>query len=378
MFILVVVVQILFACSKKDSIKLTSQINYTKFSDVFNDFWLKMNQNYVYWNIDTTDWDNAYQKYQPLFSRLNLNDPNDVKISISYFKNMTKGLVDSHFNISFSKPEIKDSLVFPALNRKIQNLNYLPAFSYATIDKNYLDSGYVATLDNTNDQGIFVLSGTINKNILYFYCNKFSLSSSFYSTKDNPTKTSLHYFFSQLQNNNNLRGIVIDVRDNPGGDTKDLNFLTSHLINKPLLFGFTRYKSGNGRLDYTPWIKAYINPSENGKLLSIPIIALADGFSASVAEAVALVVHSIPNGMIVGEKTWGATGPITENEIYNDGQFDLSNFLHVTTSSSQFKYLDDNIYEGKGFSPDVFVPYSFSNVKTGKDDQLEKAISIIN
>lgn len=149
------------------------------------------------------------------------------------------------------------------------------------------------------------------------------------------------------------------------------------LINKPLHFGFTRSKSGNGRLDYTPWIQAVISPQSINKSFNLPIVVLTDRYTASMAELVAMAVKAMPNGKIVGETTYGATGPITDFSVYNDGSFSVGNFLSVYTSSVEFKFVDGKMYEGKGFPPDIHVPFDSVNFLIGKDTQLESAVSLI-
>jgi C-terminal processing protease CtpA/Prc len=185
----------------------------------------------------------------------------------------------------------------------------------------------------------------------------------------------LNAFFGQLQNSSGaLKGIIIDVRNNPGGEIEDLNFLAGKLVGAPLLFGYSRYKSGDGRLAYTPWIQADVVPPEANKAVTIPITVLADNYSVSLAELFAMVIHTLPNGKVVGETTWGATGPLTDNVVYNDGQFDVGSFLSVYTSSAGFKYADGRRYEGKGFPPDVAVPFDPAALSAGHDPCLEKAL----
>ncbi|MDP3667545.1 MAG: S41 family peptidase, partial [Sediminibacterium sp.] len=188
----------------------------------------------------------------------------------------------------------------------------------------------------------------------------------------------LEYFFNQLSNLPiSSKGIILDVRSNQGGDLSDFNFLLGRFIDKPLHFGYSQSKSGNGRLDYTPWINAYVNPQPNAKKITIPVIVLADNISASLSEAIVMVIHLLPAGKFIGETTWGATGPITSEEVFNAGQFTISNFMSVQTSSCKFKYLDGKMFEGKGFTPDITVPFNMNALSNGKDMQLEKAISLL-
>jgi Periplasmic protease len=340
-----------------------------------------MNINYVYWDIDTTNWDAMYVKYKPIFAQLDIKNASDKLKSVQYFRDMTKGLIDGHYHISFSSPLLSSYSVYPSYERKQKLPNFHYPYLYYNIDTTYLDSNYHLGFDKSNSYNgkpLTVLSGTINNKILFFSCSNFSLLKSYYSAVSNDVQISLNYFFNKLLDlTDNIKGVVIDVRGNQGGDIGDLNFLIGHFIDKPLHFGYTQSKSGNGRLEYTPWIKAIVNPGSNAKAIKVPIIVLADLNSASLSEAVVMAIKALPNSLFVGETTWGATGPILEEEVYNAGQFVITNYLSVLTSSCKFKYLDNKIYEGKGFSPDILVPFNSIEIIEGKDSQLEKAIDLL-
>lgn len=370
---------ITLSCRKNNS---PTYVSYpTNFSEVYEDFWNKMNTNYVYWDIDTTNWDSVYMKYKPLFAQLDLYNSNDVKKSVEYFKEMTKNLIDNHYYISFQNTSIIDSNINPALTRNQKASSFHYPYSYFKADTTYLDKNYLLGFDNSNSFNgvpLITLSGTINQNILFFSCNHFALFKSYQSNITNGVKPVLQYFFNQLNNLPiSIKGIIIDVRSNQGGDLSDLNFFLGRFIDKPLHFGYTQSKSGNGRLDFTPWIKSYINPQPNAKQITIPIIVLADNVSASLSEVAVMAIHLLPKGKFIGETTWGATGPITNEEVFNTGQFTIRNFMFVQTSSCRFKYIDGKIFEGKGFPPDITIPFDMNSLSTGKDTQLEKAISLL-
>lgn len=335
-----------------------------------------MNNNYVFWDIDTTDWDAMYRRYQPVFAKLNINDSGDVRKSINYFRLMTQGLVDSHYNLSFGPGAVADSSISPSYGRKQDTIH--PQIDYYQYTIPYLSEGR-GGIDNSTDpsQDRIAVSGIINVNnnkVLYFYCNMFELKSSYESSTDNDIKKVLDYFFAKLSNPSGLKGVIIDVRGNGGGDVRDLNFLLGKMISSPLTFGYTRYKSGNGRLDYTPWAPAIITPQPGAQALNIPVVALADAWSVSLAELTTMAIHTMPNGKFIGETTWGANGPLSANQNFNGGQFTAANFLFAYTSSSEFKYLNGNNYEGKGFPPDIAVPYNQASLNQGRDAALETAV----
>src|SRR4051794_2107600 len=243
----VVLLILLVSSCTKDIPNVNRPENYVDgtFSNVFEAFWNGMNNNYVFWDIDTTDWDAMYTRYQPVFAKMNVNDANDVKKSINYFRLMTQGLIDSHYNLSFLYNSVADSSITPSYGRKQDTIH--PNFLYLSLLGHYIDRGYVEGLDNVTDPGTrrYTVAGTINNNILYFYCNIFELKSSYNASNNNEIKQVLDYFFARLANPTGLKGVIIDVRGNPGGDVRDLNFLLGKMISTPLTFGYTRYKSGN-------------------------------------------------------------------------------------------------------------------------------------
>ena len=138
-----------------------------------------------------------------------------------------------------------------------------------------------------------------------------------------------------------------------------------------------RYKFGNSPFDFLPWVKAFANPLKNGKKVQIPIVALIDNYTVSTAELVAMAIKSFPNGILIGERTYGATGPVILKELHNSGPFSVGEYLTVNMASAAFKPIDRKFYEGQGFEPDILVPFNAEALSSGVDLQLEKAISVI-
>jgi len=371
---------LIFGCKKNISNPIDDR-PATSFGQVFDQYWNKMNVNYLYWDIDTTNWDLVYSRYRPLFDKLQLNNPADVSRSVGYFRSIADGLIDHHYTISFTNPPLKDSSIDPSVDHLTRISDFRNPFSFITMDERYLDPGYLYGSDNSNSASpgwpLVTLAGTIHSNILFFAFNAFALSASYSSSGGGSVKASLDYFFDRLQNSTGLKAIIIDVRDNQGGAVSDLNFLAGRIINQPLPFGYTRYKSGNGKLDYTPWIPATVEPQPGARAATAPIFVLADRYSASMAEILTMALRTLPQCKVVGETTFGATGPLTENALYNDGAFNVAGLLSVETSSTEFKYHDGLIYEGKGFSPDYPVPFSASAIATGDDPQLDRVLALI-
>jgi carboxyl-terminal processing protease len=268
------------------------------------------------------------------------------------------------------------------------------AHFYDSIPDHYLDGPSVVKMistdsNATNNNQIRLVTGSIKGKILYFSFSSFYLYALDHSV--DPARMVIDTFLNRLrQLSPSIKGIILDLRSNNGGALLDMNFLMGNFISSPLVFGFTRSKNGTGRLDYTPWAPAIVKPLASFAI-GIPVIVLADNHSVSMAEQTTMVVHSLPTGTIVGERTWGANGPLTGDVNYNDGQFyiginagdgnagpNFNSFGFVFTSSVEFKYLDDHNYEGQGFPPDHPVLYNPQALQLGDDPQLDTAISLIH
>ncbi|PSL49770.1 peptidase S41-like protein [Chitinophaga niastensis] len=383
-YIFALILLFMAASCRKDIPQINDPGNYISgnFGEVFDSYWTGMNNNYVFWDIDTVNWDQVYKTYKPLFAKLNLYDSNDVRKGYTYFKQLSAGLVDSHYDLSFKDSWLKDSFsINPAYQRKVASPDYhnpIDIFNfYDTIPHHYLDPGWKRGFTNDVDKQYVAVSGTIKQSTLYFFFSAFNLKNLFNTDTANGVKRVEQYFFDKLKNTPNITGIIIDVRGNGGGSLADLNFLIGQMIGKQLDFGYTRSKQGNGRLDYSPWAPAFVTPQPGARNITAPIIMLADAWSVSMSEITTMAVKSLPNGHFVGERTWGANGPLTDNKNYNGGQFSTDYINLVYTSSLMLKYRDGKIYEGIGFPPDIEVKYNQAAFDAGRDLQLEAAIGLI-
>lgn len=346
-----------------------------------------MNTNYVFWSIDTVDWDAKYKFYQPLFAQLNIQHPQDELKAFQYFSDMTRGLVDSHYQLSFFDPVLLDSVFSPANARKKGHIAPELPFTFfsQTITKKYFDNSYWALTDipfvfsekdDTTKMGL--VTGIIKKHILYLHINQFYLHNGIQVQGSTILAEGWNQFLTSLHTAGLATALIIDMRSNSGGEIVDLNYVGGELIGSPLNFAYTREKSGNGRLDYTPWADATMTPVASATAYTYPIVVLIDQHSISMAEMLTMALKRLPNTHTIGDTTWGANGPLNPDvPLYGGGQFDFAGYGYAYTSSAEYMYKNGKIYEGKGFPPDQYVPYNQDSVNAGIDVQLEAAIHFL-
>ena len=360
------------------------------YPDVFQSFWNGMNTNYLFWDIDTTNWDRMYTIYKPLFDELPyFSQANEAKAE-QYFQQMTQGLIDSHYTLQFMTT---GNAFNPAEYRRLQqdpqyytDSTFPSAVLDSLIPAKYITPGtLVRGTDSVNLEGtqtpFTAISGMINGNILYLYFSSFAISQA-----GNNTAPVFNYWSNVIRRNYaNLKGVVIDLRGNGGGEIADLDYLVGQMVTSQYTFGYTRYKNGVNRLDYSPWAPAVVKPWTGGSVhVTAPIVVLADHLSVSMSELVTMAIKTLPNGKFIGTRTWGANGPLTSSIYFDGGQFTVggaawgaSGYMFVYTSSSTFKYLNGDIYEGVGVPPDIYARETTAAYLNGDDLVLDAAIKYI-
>lgn len=364
-----------FGCQKEKYLNDPEKAVAGNFKEIFEAFWKGMSQNYLFWDIDKdkVNWDKAYLEYKPKFADLNINNINDLIKSKTYFNEMVSNLSDGHFSISFNHPILAKDTIFPAKYRNAIRINMQNPVSneqlYTLNPRLYFLPNKTTKAVDPNSN-LTLIQGYLNEKTLYFHFNNFYLQQS-YSDNGN-IRTMLDSFFETLKSDN-IKTLVLDLRNNFGGNVEDLNFFLGKMTDKPIHFGFLKYKQGNNRLDYTPNVNAYVLPTGQQRT-TIPIYVLVDARTVSMAEISSMALKILPNTTIVGERTWGAQGLIVSNNmLYNGGSFKVSTFLNVTASAASLRHLNNNSYEGIGFAPDI----SIRQEKNGRDKQLEHVINIV-
>lgn len=160
----------------------------------------------------------------------------------------------------------------------------------------------------------------------------------------------------------NIKGLIVDVRNNPGGLLDSSIMISSELIKEGVIV-LEKNKEGN--------IKEAFKATGTGKLTDpkIPVVVLINGGSASASEIFAGAIQDKKRGTLIGEKTFGK-GSVQQIEEVGKGASLRLTIAHWFTPENR------NI-DKQGLLPDIEVKLSEEDIKNEKDSQLEKAIEII-
>ena len=383
---------LLGACRKEVNTERVTSYYGKSWSEIFEAFWNGMNTNYIFWDIEKVDWNNMYKTYKPRFEDLDLhkNDPRSAQMAAQYLVDMTKDLADSHFQIEFNGLANYVIANYPVQSFSFQPSSIrhqlrgdrapIPAKTFEQVIPQY----YLTKAESGSDGYYFRMNmGVIprnNKDILYLHYTSFQLGIqySYGNSTATPVKPVMENFFLYTKDPS-IDGLILDLRNNPGGAVSDLDFLVGRLITSDKHFCYTRTKNGSGRLDYTPWIKGYVHAQPGSVDFKKPIVVLVDQYSVSMSEMTTMAIKAVfPDAVVIGEKTWGGTGAIPQNDQrYMGGQFTAANFVHVYTAGIELRDKDLNSYENKGITPDIQIAYDTAAIRNNIDVQLEKGIQVI-
>ncbi|MBK7148137.1 MAG: PDZ domain-containing protein [Bacteroidetes bacterium] len=101
-----------------------------------------------------------------------------------------------------------------------------------------------------------------------------------------------------LESKHKLKGLVLDLRGNPGGLLNEAINVANIFVDKNIEIVSTKGKSS------ADWNKSFYSLNDPVDL-KIPLVVLADGGSASAAEIVSGSLQDLDRAVVVGERTYG-------------------------------------------------------------------------
>lgn len=157
----------------------------------------------------------------------------------------------------------------------------------------------------------------------------------------------------------NAKGLIIDLRGNPGGNVDTVVSIARQILPKGLVV-YTENKAGK-REEYS---------CDGTHEIQIPLVLLVDAYSASSSEILAGAVKDYGIGKLVGTTTFGK-GIVQRVISLSDGT------AMKLTESSYYTPNGNNIH-GIGIEPDVEVKFDGdAYYNQGIDNQLEKGIEVL-
>lgn len=176
-------------------------------------------------------------------------------------------------------------------------------------------------------------------------------------TNDDWNKT-ISEILTAARTNGTLKGLILDLRNNPGGYLDGSVFIASEFLEKGIVV--SQVNSDGSKEEFSV--------NRKGKLLTMPLIILVNKGSASASEIVAGALKDYKRAALVGEVTFGKGSVQTPQELSGGAG------LHITTG----KWLlpQGASISRVGVKPDIEVELDDAN-NASMDAQLAKAVELL-
>lgn len=153
------------------------------------------------------------------------------------------------------------------------------------------------------------------------------------------------------------KGIVLDLRNNPGGYLEIAVNVAGWFLDKGDIIVSEKFRDGDGRI---------FRASGSGALKNIPLVILMNKGSASASEILAGALKYHLKVKLIGEKSYGK-GTVQEMQNLKDGS-------KIKITIAQWLLPNGKILDENGLTPDIEVKITEEDIEAKKDPQLDRAM----
>ena len=296
----------------------------------FEMLWHNLDRKYSLFTTKGIDWDSIYQVYRP--------DIHDNMLDTALFQTvgrMIQELKDGHTDITSSFGKIEFDYT---TGSKKNFVPHIIAFTY---------------LGDEGKERDWMLYDIIDS-VGYLYIGSFSNE----ITEDGIREV-LNYF-------TDTKGIIIDVRNNTGGNDRYCKVIANHFFDQKRKVEINHFKTGPGHDDFVT-IDLYIEPKE-GFGISNPTVILTNRACFSACNSFVSWMSTLPHVSIVGDTTGGGGGTPHFSELPNGWTYRYS---------ANKSYRPDGLNMDDGIPPDHFVSLTEKDSTNWKDTLIEYALDLI-
>jgi len=165
-----------------------------------------------------------------------------------------------------------------------------------------------------------------------------------------------------------LKGFIIDIRDNPGGDDSTAIAIINRFCDRKRVAFRRKTKIGPGKDAFTPLKTCHLHPQGDAQFVG-PIVLLTSDSVFSGGEAFALAIRQLPYVTIVGDHTNGIFSYQLEKKLPNGWEYCLSYQVYMSA--------DHVCYEGKGVPADIHLLNTKADLATGVDPLITRALEVL-
>ena len=321
---------ILLVCGSCEQLFLDSQPENTN-AENFDILWEVMNERYSLFDYKKIDWDSVRNVYRPLA----LQAQSDTEL-YDVFASMLNTLRDGHVNL---RTPFDISRYLPYLG---EPANY----SFDVLEQNYLGDYRITG---------FLLNQEID-GVGYIHYRSFATPI---------LDSELNYVIDRFKD---LPGVIIDIRNNEGGDPANgLKIISRIIKERTKLFSY-QLKNGPGTNDFSNEKEIFLDPDTENPSFNGRIVVLTNRAVYSAGSYFSAYTKALPNVPLIGDDTGGGSGVPAGYDLPNGWYFNYSSTIGYTVDGLNF--------EG-GVPVDIRVEMTPEDIAAGRDPILERAIEYV-
>ena len=301
-------------------------------NDPINNFdilWQTVDEKYAFFEFKNINWDSVRTIYRP-----QVHNSMSQEALFNIMDEMLFTLRDGHVNL-FSDFNISRNWEW--------YLNFPRNFDYNLVQQNYLGNNYYISGP---------MESTIIDSIGYIY----------YETFTSPlVADNIDFLIHRFKD---LKGIIIDLRDNGGGSLGAARLLASRFADQKRLGYKQYYKSGPAHHEFTGAFTYHVKP-KGTRQFTKPLVLLTNRKCYSATSFFVTMMKAFPHVTVIGDRTGGGGGLPVDFELPNGWRYRFS--TTITTDANDFNIED-------GIDPDIFVDMDETDRQNGIDSILERAL----
>ncbi|MBQ9076460.1 MAG: S41 family peptidase [Muribaculaceae bacterium] len=248
----------------------------------FDALWTILDEHYCFFEEKGVDWNEVYNRYVAKIS----NGMTSEELFL-VCAGMLDELKDGHVNLSSS---------FNTSYYRKWWSDYPQNYNERIVQEYYFNFNYRST------GGIDF--GILPENIGYMHYGSFS---------DDIGEGNLDNVLAYFSTCN---GLIIDVRDNGGGDLTNVETLVRRFITERSLAGYISHKTGKGHGEFSEPYAYYYEPADEGRVMwGKPVVVLTNRSTYSAANNFVAIMKLLPRVTVAGATTGGGSGMPFSSEL---------------------------------------------------------------
>ncbi|MEG1498939.1 MAG: S41 family peptidase [Bacteroidales bacterium] len=301
----------------------------------YDELWRILDERYCYFEYKRIPWDSLYGVYRSKVGRATSTEE-----VFDIYCQLMAHLKDGHVNLYAT---------FDVGRYWNWFLDYPRNFSEDVLDRYYLKNDFRMAAS------LKYLKMGPNKEVGYIRYANFSA---------NFGEANLNQVLSYFQS---CKGLIIDIRENGGGDLTLASKLASRFTEKSVLYGYIMHKTGKGHHDFSDPEPRWLNPSPYIRWIK-PVVLLTNRYVFSTGNDFACMMKELPMVTLIGDSTGGGGGMPLNSELPCGWVFRYS----------AIPMLDANkAHTEAGIAPDIKISMDTNALRLGKDSMIDYALHFI-